>query len=46
MKGLVVAKKYEHVYVEIRLHRNLKYFDDQKKIENDKNARLIQKMLR
>ena len=28
MKGLVVAKKYEHVYIDIRLHRNLKHFDD------------------
>lgn len=31
LKGYNVAKKYEEVYINLRLHKNLEYFADVKK---------------
>ena len=37
MKGLLVAKKYEHVYIKLRLTDNLEAFDNQREIR-EQNA--------
>ena len=40
LKGLLVAKKYEHVYVKMRLTDNLEFFDKQKG-QKEENAQIL-----
>ena len=40
LKGLLVAKKYEHVYVKMRLTDNLELFDQQKG-NRQENAQIL-----